>query len=504
MSDVSDRSSRAALEADGADLVVSVDAAPEPVDPAGLVADGFRDGVVVDLEGAEVAASVLAALLLDPPSPAAGRVPALRLQRARISGVLDLECAQIGVAVSLERCRFDAAPQLAGAETRSVHLDRCRMPGLSARLAVVRGDLRILGCTLNGTLSLENADVSGTVVLSGSRLMRPGGRALSAGGLRVGGGVVGRGRLVVEGEARLVGAQVSGGVLLQGARFGNRGGVALCLDELVTNRLELSDGFTATGQVLMRNAQVSGRFSLYGARLDGATGTSGPGAARALRARGMSAGELELRPASVEGLVDLSQARVGALRDSEDTWPAHLRLDGFTYEHLLGTPAPSAAARCRWLAREQEDYRPQPYEQLAEYYRRLGHDADARRVLLAKERRRRRTRPVLARAGGYLLDGIVGYGYRSELAAAWLALLVVVGTVVFSGHPPRALDPEHQPHFTALVYTVDLLIPIGAFGLRNAYDPVGWTVWVADALIASGWILATALIAGVSRRVGRD
>ena len=73
-----------------------------------------------------------------------------------------------------------------------------------------------------------------------------------------------------------------------------------------------------------------------------------------------------------------------------------------------------------------------------------------------------------------------------------------------SARPPVPLDPDHHPHFAAAVYTMDLLIPIGAFGLRGAYDPVGATQWVADCLIAAGWILATALVAGVSRTIGRD
>jgi hypothetical protein len=74
----------------------------------------------------------------------------------------------------------------------------------------------------------------------------------------------------------------------------------------------------------------------------------------------------------------------------------------------------------------------------------------------------------------------------------------------FSTVEPLAIDPGHAPRFSAFIYTADLLIPIGAFGLRGAYDPVGWTSWVADVLIAAGWILATALVAGVSRRIGRD
>ena len=52
-----------------------------------------------------------------------------------------------------------------------------------------------------------------------------------------------------------------------------------------------------------------------------------------------------------------------------------------------------------------------------------------------------------------------------------------------------------MPPFNALAYTLDLLIPIGAFGQRNAYVSTGPAQWLADALIAAGWILATAVIA---------
>jgi hypothetical protein len=45
---------------------------------------------------------------------------------------------------------------------------------------------------------------------------------------------------------------------------------------------------------------------------------------------------------------------------------------------------------------------------------------------------------------------------------------------------------------------------IRAFGLRNAYASTGPAQWLAGALIAAGWILATAVIAGVTRTVRRD
>ncbi|SDI57814.1 hypothetical protein SAMN05421505_1751, partial [Sinosporangium album] len=49
------------------------------------------------------------------------------------------------------------------------------------------------------------------------------------------------------------------------------------------------------------------------------------------------------------------------------------------------------------------------------------------------------------------------------------------------------------------VYTLDLLVPVSVFEQRAAWDPAGWTRWLAWTLIASGWILATALIAGTAR-----
>jgi len=468
---------------------------PTGVERRVLVA--FRTGAWAEAGGEEVRAAVLVALLCSAGDSRRAAAPALNLRGAVVTGSLDLAYREVAVPVHLDRCRFTEPVRLTGAATRTLQLTDGELPGLEGRLLTVRGDLRLSGSTVRGCTSLENVAVSGTLHLSRMHLHHPQGRALSAGGAVVSGGVVGRGGLRADGECRLIGARIDGGVLLEGARFAHPGGVALCLDDLVTNRLACSDGFTTDGQLQLRGARVSGVVTFAGARLHAAD--------RALRARDLAAGELILTPAAVEGLVDLSRAHAGALRDSVDRWPAALRLDGFTYEHLLPVGAPiGVAARCRWLARDEQAYRPHPYEQLAGHYRRLGHDDDARRVLLARERRRRASLPPLRRVGGFLLDGLVGYGYRSWLAACWLLLLVAVGTWVFTARPPQPLDPAHRPHFAALVYTVDLLIPIGAFGLRTAYDPVGGTGWVADALIAAGWILATALVAGVSRSLRRE
>jgi hypothetical protein len=474
-----------------------VDGEDRHTQPEERLARAFPAGEWADAGGGEVRGHVVAGLLTRPPASRSGTVPGVRLRGAVVTGQLDLSYSDVEVPVHFDRCRFEQPPELTGATTRTIQLTDCELPGLDARLTTVRGDLRLSGSVVEGRTSLENLEVTGTVHLRAVTFRNPGGRALSAGGMVVGGGIFGREGLRAEGETRLIGAKVSGGVMLEGASFENPDGVALCLDELETNRLRCADGFRTEGQLLLRGTQVSGEVSFYGARLHARD--------RAVRARGLVAGELILMPAEVSGLVDLSRAHLGALRDAADRWPEAMRLDGLTYEHLLPMGPPIGVhERCRWLGHDAQSYRPQPYEQLAGYYRRLGHDDDARRVLLAKERHRRRTLTPLPRFGGYLVDAMVGYGYRSWLAGVWLAVLVAVGTAVFSTWRPTPVDPEHHPRFAALVYAVDLLIPIGAFGLRGAYDPVGATQWVADGLIAAGWILATAVIAGVSRSLGRD
>jgi hypothetical protein len=96
------------------------------------------------------------------------------------------------------------------------------------------------------------------------------------------------------------------------------------------------------------------------------------------------------------------------------------------------------AERLDWLSRDTLGNRPQLDEQLAAFYRRTGHDEDARRVVLAKQRHVRTTLNLPGRIFSSLLD---------------------------------------------------------------------WTVathWLAVALIAVGWVLATAVIAGITRAVRRD
>lgn len=370
-------------------------------------------------------------------------------------------------------------------------------------------------------MRLDNAHVTGQLRLSGARLGTPGQNpyrgtppgapslleqahwsgpegsqeprtwesvALWAGGLVVDGSAFLR-NMRATGGLRLIGARFASGLYLQGAVVTADGVPAVHADHLQADAAELGAGFTAHGTVRLRGAHIRGVLSFHGAVLR-ATG-------RALHLSHMQADELILLPESIEGEVNLGYSRFGVLFDRPESYPGHVRLEGLTYESLRG-PA-TLADRLSWLRRDPGGYRPQPYEQLAAYCRRIGHEPDARRVLLARQRARRRTLRPPGRLWGRLLDGLVGYGYRPWLAGLWAALLLATGTAIFTRWPPHQIGLDESRHFNAFVYTLDLLVPVSVFEQRGAWEPAGWTQWLANGLIAAGWILATALIAGASR-----
>ncbi|MFD0853655.1 hypothetical protein ACFQ07_15565, partial [Actinomadura adrarensis] len=241
----------------------------------------------------------------------------------------------------------------------------------------------------------------------------------------------------------------------------------------------------------LRSARINGLLSFSRAHLDSAAAGR-----MALHASHMQCDELILwTDARIKGAISLSYSRIAIILDHPDSWPEEIYLNGLTYETLRNA---ALKDRLSWVSRDK--FYAQPYEQLATYYHAIGHDDYARKVQLAKLRARRRRLNPVGKGWNGLLDWTVGYGYRPWLAFAWFAALVALGTAVFSGNPPDSIKPtDERPDFHAFVYTLDLLIPIDTFGQQQAYDPQGWSRWVAYALIAAGWILATALIAGVTR-----
>lgn len=476
-----------------------------------LVAEGSRWGL-----DRTVRAVVIAALLSGANAAQPGAAPGLRLAGARISGRLDLSDVEIGQALRIEECRFEEAPKLDGASTRTIRITDSRLPGLDVALVRVEGHLDLSRSHVEGCLNLLNASVAGELVLNGTRVCVSEGWAVIADGLDMGGGVFCMHGFTARGGIRLLGAQLPGGMFMQRAhlecpvtleRPGPRG-PALVLDNATASTLNFSEGFTADGAVRLRGARVSDSLTFAGAVLNAAPGGDGTALAVPL----MQVADFDItcaRPPS--GTVDLRGAQVSRLRDNEHSWPQVVELDGFVYGSIEAVERREARSRRQavgyrvdWI-RRSPGYSPQPYEQLARWYRTAGHDDDARRALLAKQRHRRRTLRPVARVWGHLLDVAVGYGYRPWQAGIWLLALTLLGNMAFRTRSPTPVKAGEGAPFQSLVYTLDLLIPIGGLGQRTAwYWSTGSLQWLAYLLIASGWVLTTAVIAGVTRALQKN
>lgn len=444
-----------------------------------------------------VRAETIKSLLLGALDASSGTTASLRLAGARISGCLNLAGIQINSVLHFAGCRFDEVLEFTSATTRTLSLTGCDLDDFNGRHLKVGGDLIFESSRIRGCVMLRHSSVSGSIHLSSCQLLNPGQIVFSGGGMTVEGGLFGRDGLTVEGGIRLIGARIIGGVFLEGARLHNPTSIALCLDQVIAPIVLCSNGFVANGEVQLRDANIRGLVDFHEATLSSSS--------TALQCYGMHAGGIRLTPKSIDGPVDLELAQVKLLEDIISVWPDQVRLDGLTYEHLKAVQGQDdVTARLAWLRCDGGLYRPQPYEQLAAFYRRIGHDHDARRVLLAKQRARRASLRPYAKAWAYLLDVTVGYGYRPWLAGIWLVILLGIGTTVFAINQPCPLNPGHALSFNSLIYSLDLLAPVSPFGLRNTYSPSSSTQWLSYALIVAGWVLATAVIAGISRVLRRD
>ncbi len=346
-----------------------------------------------------------------------------------------------------------------------------------------------------GQVSLIGAQIASDADLSGARLAGGGADpALAADSASVGGALVLSG-ITADGEICLRTVQVGRRILLLDSQLANHGGIALRLSRAQVGADVFCDGMTAAGRIRVAGATIGGTLGLKRARIGNAGGT-------ALDAVALDAGELGLRLAEPpEGLVDLRHARVRIFRDDPACWPSVLSIDGLTYDAL--EPRLPARQRLQWLARDPNGHQPLPYEQLAAHYAAIGQPAEARRVMYASERILRRNMTLLPRAWSFLQDITIGYGYQPWRAVAWLALLLIAGSITFGVEPPPPFGSGSAPHFNAVIYTLDLLLPVVDLGQKHAYDPAGAEQWLSYLLVAAGWVLVTTVAAGAARVLSR-
>ncbi|WP_204052731.1 hypothetical protein [Microbispora siamensis] len=366
---------------------------------------------------------------------------------------------------------------------------------LDAHNLDARGRVDLTQARIAGSLHLNGAHIDGTrpstTGLDSSRLV-----ALDGDGMTIGGGLSCSDGFRAEGAVRLADAHIGTFADFTGAQLSNPSGQALdAAGANIGRGLQCGHGFTSEGELTLIGASIGRHLDFDDATLCAPDG-------KALAAWQLEVRELYLRPRRTpEGVIDLRHARIGVLRDDPQTWGPH-RQDGLVYDAV--DPVLPPARRLDWLKLDEDGYAPQPYEQLAATHRRLGEDARARTILLAKERQRRATLPLYARAWGLLQDVTVGYGYRPVRAALWFLALLALGTVVFAMDAPPRAEAGKGPAFNAVVYALDLLFPLIDFGQEKSFQPIGDGQWVAYGLVLAGWVLVTTIATGITRAISRQ
>lgn len=343
--------------------------------------------------------------------------------------------------------------------------------------------------TADGEIALAAAQIGGQLLFLGASLNNPGGTALSAERIDIGQTMAFQNGSSAHGEIRMPGARIAGHASFDGAHLTSPDGTALDARSITTGLLRFRKGFTAEGQVNLEAVRIDGHLEFDTATLSNPGGT-------ALNLKNSVITALSICPAAPpSGAVDLTGTRADGYVDDPETWPEMLYLRGFTYATLENSTV-SVRNRLRWLSLHPGGYTPQVYDQLVACYQRAGHEEAARRVAIAKQWRRRNILSPL----NWLWYITVGYGYRTWLAAIWLAALTIAGTLVFSrAHSLHLLRPApHAPSFQPLVYTLDTLLPIVDFGQKSAWTAAGWALPWFWSLTAAGWVLTTAAVAALT------
>jgi hypothetical protein len=512
----------------GLDLAMSDLGSLSIADGSSLRADGHT---ALDLTHAEFRSG----LTLEPGVEVRGTV---RLTGAHVRGDLSLKGVQLRSPEQLALASDDAEPShrpdgLSGSEVNYPSMGYAiRADGVKVAGSALLGE----GLTAGGAVRLAGAEIAGSLICSGAQLLGrdENGDALVANQLKVGGSVLLNAGFTSAGSVRIPGATIVRNLVLSGAQLTgqDREGIVLRAGGIDVLGVYLNEGFTAAGMIWLESAQIRG--SAYFAPDQPADGVTGLEAAHT-----RVAGTLDWRPAAqVRGVVNLQGAAAGQLaddwRDGRDNafWPTHgrLRLDGLAYGRLGGPAHATVRQRLAWI---RSQYQPdgnaktvpfvaQPYEQLAATYRRAGQETEARCIAIARrsDLRKYGNLSPTRRAGNWLLDKTIKFGYQTWRALAGLLLLylIVVALSIFAQHHGlieavgniKGLNPapsairctSRYPCFYPAGYAIDTVVPLisvhqATYWGPNGHASWGWT-WVAGTWVATGlgWALATLLVAG--------
>lgn len=317
----------------------------------------------------------------------------IRVRQAEIEGVLDLESIICKFKIRLECCNIKRTIIIDNSSLKELSLNGSTIEYLSGVCAKIEGDVLLsFGFVARGQVDLSGANIGGNINCSGARFEHSKAREYSVdlSSTHVKGSIYLRYGLIAKGSVKLMGAVIDGDLDFSDARFEATTGGALILD-----------GASILGRIFFIDVKV-----LHNER------------------------------------VSFSSVRSRVLVDELEAWPGAISIEGFQYEDITGISSKDPAARIAWLDknlghRTDLPFSPKPWEQLIKVLRASGHEAEARKIAIAKEDRLRKDSRIRNRkakdlirwpvAPFHALFGLLaGYGYApfrlvGILTGVWLA-----------------------------------------------------------------------------------
>lgn len=459
--------------------------------------------------------------------PGADQDDALAADHLVVDGCVAFDGLVAAGTVTLAGTRVNGAVRLRGAKIMASGNGNVAFDGDAM---TVGHDFNAQRLEARGEVRLVDASIASTVELQGARLTNADGFALLLDRAEISSSLYCADDFTATGNIQAIGAHVKGSVYLNKAelgvpvsassRAGHAGGSAALrlVRAKIDGDLYCSEDFISHGPIDVTRLSVGGEF-----RLD-ATGLKGKPTAADLTNGRFATLAISGQPPA--GFIDLTKAKADFFKDGAAArWRKDgdvIILDEFEYR-TIQTINVTVEDREQWLCRAMEasskksggahdGYLPQPYEQLAEAYRRVGDDRAARRIQLAKYRQRNNATKWdrwYTKLWYYVQDVAIGYGYEPWRALVWLAGLFVLGLLLFRyAAKPYSIVGVPHPGFAlsnSAGYTLNLLLPGGALDERQAWQSAnGLGEVAASSLVVFGWLLTATVFAAVARVLQRS
>lgn len=386
------------------------------------------------------------------------------------------------------RAAFLCFLALGGDEFAPVH-----SRGIQLRGAWIDGDIDLIGCRISVPLVLQNCAIAGllalmnadlhSLTLDGSKV-----QGIEGSGLRCRAFILLRAGFHTTAGVRMIAAHIGDNLECDNGRFDGVDGVALYCDLIeIGGSVFLRDGFHAAGDVRLLDARIRGNLECDNALFEKPSEKTGEYSLEYSLScnRAQIEGALHFRGLQKPdernaGIISFLATHVGTLTDDNASWgsASAIILDGFRYDRIAGVPrrdkahkrssdeAPSRDAKTRvaWLDRQlphhlKQDFRPQPWQQLARVLMEMGHEEDAKTVLVEMRKRQRGGRWkyrntwwkqawwfVITRFD-WVLGLLVAYGYRPHRAMWSLLGLWLAGGLIYLGVAYAGIMAPTDAHF---------------------------------------------------------